>query len=421
MFNSPHSFIYILIFLLSLSCGKEKIIKSEDKFVEETERLSELQAEVSAAGYQFIEVQWNPIYSTHFKSVTYSIYLNEEKIIAGLYSTSYSLINLQPGQEYSIKITASTEEGNQVQQILKSKTLSLEENESKQVFYKEYKIHSYSRITGGIGLKQLPDGGHLIVRFLQHYPIFSNETFKIIVFRIDKYGNLMWYRLLPTLSHGFTSMDYINLTLHNADKEGIVFIGGYAFKFSAVDGKILLEKDFREINESYIKSVYYASSHQIIIGTWKGSLLSIDPQDLAIQWHQTNGTGQGEVLAVSMDSQKNIYAVFRDYKDESNLHIYKYDSTGEYLTKFIFQGNFIAASLLVDKQDNFYLFPYSAGWNYIYYYKFSKEGRLIKKNTISDGVSAPKAFLNNNEIIVSADGTVGDCQFMAVFMYLIRI
>ncbi|MBB5619336.1 hypothetical protein HDE69_000372 [Pedobacter cryoconitis] len=44
------------VVLLFFACKKETVIKDEDNFVEQTEQLSELKAEVSSAGYQFVEV-----------------------------------------------------------------------------------------------------------------------------------------------------------------------------------------------------------------------------------------------------------------------------------------------------------------------------------------------------------------------------
>jgi hypothetical protein len=77
---------------LLLSCKKDPIIKEEDFFIDPIEQLSEFDPIVSAAGIQFIEVQWNAVNNTHFKTINYSLYLDDKKVAEGLTETKYSFI-----------------------------------------------------------------------------------------------------------------------------------------------------------------------------------------------------------------------------------------------------------------------------------------------------------------------------------------
>ncbi|NEU09326.1 fibronectin type III domain-containing protein [Flavihumibacter sp. R14] len=363
--------------------------------------MSELKAEVLAAGSQFVELQWNRIYNTHFKTVTYGIYVNDKKIVEGLNITNYSLINLGPGQEYSVRIVASTGEGKQTEQSLTVNTLPPAGSAANPILSREYKIHSYSDMAGPTALTRFSGGGHLIVRYLQHPSYFSNGGFKVIVFRTDKDGNIMWYRLLPTLAHELVSMPGICLALHSTEQEGIVFLGGYAFKISTSDGEILQEKDFREINEPYIQSLFYVSPQQLIIGTLRGSLLSINPQDLTVQWQRINSTQRGEISGIKLDSKRNIFAIFRDLDQQTGITIHKYNSQGEYLAKYVFEGEAGTASFLVDAEDSFHLFSYSSYYHNLHYSKFNHQGTLIKSTTISEGIASPSPFFNDkNEVVV---------------------
>ena len=114
-----------IVMLLFFSCKKDGALKNEDVYVDQPEQLSELKVENSSAGYTFIEVQWSPVINTHFKAVTYSLYLDDQKIVDGLTTNKYSFINLKAGQSYSIKVVAATSEGKQIQQSLTANTLAL--------------------------------------------------------------------------------------------------------------------------------------------------------------------------------------------------------------------------------------------------------------------------------------------------------
>lgn len=420
--------LWLVVFLF-FSCEKEKLIKNEDNFIEQTEGLSALKVEASAVGLQFIEVQWSEVRNTHFKSVTYSIYLDDQKIVSGLTTTKYSLINLKPGKAYAIKILASVTGGKQVEEMLVANTLSSTTGESKQTLYQEYKIHSYSTFMGPTALQKCFDGGHLVVRFLQHPNYFGDGSFKLIVFKIDQYGQMLWYRLIPTLNFNFSTFDNINLILYNQDKEGLIFIQGYAFKIATSNGEIIGEKNFQSIlNKQTVQSVYYESPQEVIAGTVNGNLLSINPQNLSVNWHQINPDRLGTIVAIRMDSKKNIYYIFRNQNDQNyKIRIHKCNAKGDFLSEFLFDGRLNAESnygfwmtaLLVDDQDNFYLFGHNSSFDYLRYFKFSADGTVLKKNEQSDNLLAKQAFFNSKgEIFLLGAMSPGGLQtYGGIYVY----
>ncbi|MGM9477197.1 hypothetical protein ACS5PU_12230 [Pedobacter sp. GSP4] len=401
-------FGFFLLFLFA--CKKDNLAQITDNLIEQPEQLSELKAEVSAAGYKFIEIQWNAVNNTHFKAVTYSVYLNDQKVIDGLTTTKYSLINLTQSQKYTIKVIASTKEGKQVEQSIAATTLG-NTTENEQIFYQEYRIHSYSRLTGTTGLQKLPDGGHLFVRLLQHDGFFDNETFKIIFFKIDRFGKMLWYRLLSTKSFNLSVYGEVLLTSHKAGEEGILFMQNSAVKFASGNGEILAIKNYGDrIGSQIFQSSFYSSPQQIILGTQQGNLLAINPDDLSIIWHKTNTDRLGWIVAINADSKKNIYYIFRDQSDSyTKIRVHKCSPNGDFIKDFLFDGTlpneynlgFWMTSLLVDEQDNLYLFGRNSSYSYLRYFKFSTDGTLIKKNQTSDYLNADKAFFNaKGEIIV---------------------
>lgn len=399
--------VYFSFFiLLFLSCKKDPIIKEEDFFIEPIEQLSEFDPIVSAAGLQFIEVQWNAVNNTHFKTINYSIYLDDQKVAEGLTETKYSLINLKAGQKYNIKVIASTKEGKKIEKSVSAQTL--------EASYQEYNIHSYSTLTGPTGLQKSSDGGHFIVRILSHPAYYGGESTKIIVFKIDKLGNMLWYRLLSSsvFNTETSELFQLPLTLHNNEKEIIVFINCHVVKLDSSTGKVLLEKDYTSIlsNQSF-QSISYINSQPIIAGTVSGNLLAINPQDLSIVWHQNNPTRQGAIIAIKQDSKKNIYYIFQDKNDRYyQIRIHKCNANGVFQTSFLFDGTlakesdwgFMMTSLVIDEQDNLYLFGHNSDYPYLRYFKFNTEGVVLKKNLVSDNLIAKFAFINDKGDIVVA-------------------
>lgn len=407
----PHS--YRLAFLSCIcifffACKKDYINKNEDKYVEQVEQLSDLNPEISALGIQFIEVSWKVVSNTHFKAVTYSIYLDDQQIAEGLTTTKYSFINLKPGQEYHIKVIASSN-GKQTEQLVEATTLKLS-SESSQTQYHEYKIHTFSSFIGATSLAKCADGGHIIVRYMQHPAYFGVEPYKTVVFKINKQGQMLWYRLLNAFK------DYpeinLNVSLHNQDKECIVLVKGDLFKIATNNGDVMLQKKLQPLMDGQnFESLFYASSQEMIAGTSKGDMFSINPQDLSLNWQHINPDRTRSITAINTDSKKNLYYIAYDKtKGYNDIRVYKCNSKAELLQTFTFDGTlpgesnngFIMASLLVDEEDNLYLFGRNMGYNFLRYFKFRPDGTLIKKNLQSDNLLATQAFFNDKGEIILA-------------------
>jgi len=371
--------------------------------MEEPEKLSGLALEASAVGQNFIEVSWEKVYSTHYKAVSYIVSLNGERIVNELNTNKFSLISLQPGQEYTIKVTAITKDGLRTERTLVTRTLPEDVKQVDQVFYKEYNIHSYSTIHPR-NIARLADGGHLFFAHLVHPSNFMPDAFKLLVFYIDNKGNLLWYRLISALAHGIDrNVGGSHIILHDHDKEGIVFSGTYAFKITTSNGDLLLEKYFKDSGLNEITAVCNASPEQILVGTDEGHLVSLSPNDLSVQWKQENGNEFGRAVAISVDAKKNIYAAYTSEAHSSPQRIRKYNDQGKVVNSMQIDGVFSTGSLIIDEDES--VFFISSGseifYSKLYYYKFDKAGNLIDEKRIQNAVASAKAFLNaNNEIIV---------------------
>lgn len=396
------------IFFLFFACKKGQININEDRYIEQTEHLSALKPEISALGIQFIEVSWEAVSNTHFKQVTYSVYLDDQQITNGLTTTKYSFINLNPGQEYHIKVIASSN-GNQTEQLVEATTLN-PPSESQQTLYHEYKLHTFSNFIGAGSLAKCADGGHIVVRFLQHPSYFGIEPYKSVVFKLDKYGQMLWYRLLTSVKE-YPEFS-LNVSLHNQDKECIVLLKGDMFKIATNNGDIMMKKNFQNIlNDQDFGALFYISSQEMITGASKGDLLSINPQDLSLNWQHINPDRTGSITAINVDSKKNIYYIAYDKtKGYNEIKVYKYNSKGEFLEAFTFDGTVASegstgitmVSLLVDPEDNLYLFGRNINYNSLRYFKFRPDGTLIKKNEQSENLVATQAFFNDKGEIVVA-------------------
>ncbi|WP_090880726.1 fibronectin type III domain-containing protein [Pedobacter rhizosphaerae] len=401
-------FFCLIVAVLLSACKKESVFSEEDKFIEHIEEFSELKPEVSAAGYEFIEIQWKPIQNTHYKPVTYTIYLNDKKIIESLTANKYSLINLSAGQKYEIKVVASTTEGKQTSNALSASTLS-PSNAGLSV-YQEYRIHQFSVIGGNTSVQKLPDGGHLLVKLLQHEGYFDDDPFKIVIFRTDVHGNMVWYKLLRQKVSNTTIGGVMPLALHNNGQEGLMFLQNYVIKFSIANGEIILEKAYGDdLSKPSFQSIYYASNQQVIIGTQQGSLMAINPEDLSLLWNRMNIDRPGAIGDIKIDSKRNIYYIFRDRNDSyANIRVHKCNPEGEFIKSFLFDGTlpgeynygFNMSALLIDNQDKLYLFGKNYSYNFLRFFKFDTEGNVIKKNQTSDYLLADQAFFNTNGDIV---------------------
>jgi hypothetical protein len=81
---------WLFIFFSLSGCKKEEIIN--DQFVNPSEQTVALHAEVSGAGYHFIELSWNKVLNSHFKTFTYSLYVDGEEIVSGLNTTKGQMV-----------------------------------------------------------------------------------------------------------------------------------------------------------------------------------------------------------------------------------------------------------------------------------------------------------------------------------------
>lgn len=425
MFNNTRVVFFWLTFFFLFACKKDSAIKNEDNFVEQPEQLSELKAEISAAGNQFLEVQWTQVNNTHFKAVTYSIYLDGQKIIDGLATTKYRFINLNPGQSYTVKIKASTKDGKEIEQTVSGTTLS---PTSDGRVYQEYGIHSYSWMSGNVGLQKLSDGGHLVVRFLQHPNYFAEETFKIIVFRTDKTGNMLWYRLLSSMGYADLQSSEILLATHNQEKEGLIVLQDYVIKITTSNGEILLKKRYKDNLNGEIFRTVYATPNELIIGCEQGSLLSVNPVDLSLNWLHTKVSKSGLIMAINLDSKKNICYILRELNDNySKIRVHKCNAKGEFLKEFSFDGALPDGgdlggdmkTMLIDGQDNFYLFGGNSSFYRLNYVKFSADGKLVKHDENPEHLWVRGAFFNNKgEIVVTGQVDKGGLNtFLGIYVF----
>lgn len=401
--------IFCILFLLVCSCKKQEGLV--DKYTNPPDEITSLNTVVSAAGRDFIEIQWDEVDNSHFENVSYAVYLEGEKIIDQLSSTTYSLINLEPGKKYKIKVVASTNNGKQVEQIVEGSTLP-PLTESETVYLKRYGFHEFSILGGPSNLIKLDDGGHLLVMELLHPNDFTHVHYKIIVFRVDKYGQTLWYRLFTFQRFNMPVDSAIfQLTATKGDKEAILFTGTHAMKLALSDGEVLMEKSYADVlPDQFISSINKVSTQEIIVATTSTNLMSVNPEDLRVNWHKDGQGLTGVLGSVQVDTKKNIYAIFNDGKEmHTPIKVNKYDSKGNFLKTFEFDGRldgesswgFNMNALLVDPQDNLYLFGYNGSYSYTRYFKFKADGTLIKKNEKSEHFLIRGAYFNPKGDIVT--------------------
>jgi hypothetical protein len=401
--------IFCILFLLVCSCKKQEGLV--DKYTSPPDEITTLNTTVSAAGREFIEIQWNEVDNSHFEDVSYAVYLEGERIVDQLSSTTYSLINLEPGKKYKIKVVASTTTGKQVEQIVEGSTLP-PLTESEMVSIKQYGFHDFSTLGGPAQLIKLDDGGHLLVMELLHPNDFTHVHYKIIVFRVDKSGQTLWYRLLTFQRFNMPVDSAIfQITTTNGDKEAILFTGTHAMKLALVDGEVLMEKSYADVlPDQFISSINKVSTQEIIVATTSTNLMSVNPTDLRVNWHKDGQGLTGVLGSVQVDTKKNIYAIFNDGKEmHTPIKVNKYDSKGKYLRTFEFDGRldgessygFNITALLVDPQDNLYLFGYNGSYDYTRYFKFKADGTLIKKNEKSEYLLIRGAYFDPKGNIVA--------------------
>jgi outer membrane protein assembly factor BamB len=401
---------------LAFSCKKQEGLI--DNYTDPPDQITTLKPLVISAGREFLEIEWNQVEHSHFEELSYAVYLDGEKIVDQLSSTRYSLINLAPGKKYNIKVVASTNNGKQVEQGFEGNTLPALA-ESQTVYLHSYRFHDFSQLLGPLGLFKLEDGGHLLVRELAHDTDFTNVHYKMIVFRVDKFGQTLWYRLL-TFEDFNLAVDSaaFQFTTIKGEEEAILFAGNYALKFAVSNGEVLMRKSYSDLLPGQrILSAQKVSSEEIIAATDNAHLISVNPDDLRILWHRDSQGQSGTLQSIQVDSKKNVYGVFNDRREQDTpIKVNKYDSKGKFLNSFQFDGTlkeernwgFIMTSLLVDPEDNLYLFGYNGYFDFTRFFKFKADGTLIKKNEQSERFLIKSAFFNANGEIVASGQEDGD-------------
>jgi hypothetical protein len=410
MFLFQRTTLCCILLLLVSSCKKKDGLI--DNYTDPPNQITTLKPSVISAGREFLEIEWNLAEHSHFDELSYAVYLDGEKIVDQLSSTRYSLINLAPGKKYNIKVIASTNNGIQVEQSIEGNTLpALTESET--TYFHAYSFHDFSQLAGPLSLFKLEDGGHLLVKELSHPTDFTNENFKVIVFRVDEYGQTLWYRLLTFAEFNLTvGSAAFQLTTIKGDQEAILFAGNHALKFAVLNGEVLLRKSYSDLLPGQrILSTNKISSQEIIAATDNAHLISVSPDDLRLLWHRDNQGQSGTLVSIQVDSKKNVYGIFDERREENTtIRVNKYDPKGTFLKSFQFDGNlegesnygFIITSLLVDPQDNLYLFGYNSSFNYTRFFKFKADSTLIKKNEQSQNLLIRNAFFNaKGEIVAS--------------------
>ncbi|SDF77846.1 hypothetical protein SAMN05421827_101514 [Pedobacter terrae] len=429
MITPSRIFLILLVFavVIQLGCKKDTALVQEDVFVQHTEDFSALNIEVSGAGYQFIELQWKPVKNSYYKPVSYAIYVDDKKVMEGISTTKYSAINLLSGQKYTLKVVASTADGQEVSQVITTSTLSRSTDQLST--YREYNLHSFSSIGGATAVQRFSDGGHLLVKNLSHDTYFDDESNKILIFRTDAQGNMLWYKLLSPKNYNTPSIYAAwQLILHHEEQEAILALGDFLIKFSTTNGEIIERKSYgTTLNKLIFQCIYYNSSQELLIGTQQGTLLCINPNTLALSWIRENTDKIGSIIDIKVDSKKNIYYIFVDRSDRyPNIRIHKCDLQGLFVKSFLFDGTlpgesnwgFNMTSLAIDKEDNLYLVGHNNDYAFLRFFKFDSEGNVIKKNQTSDGLLAKKVFLNaSGEVVILGQRTgSGFVSYSAIYI-----
>jgi len=192
--------LFCLLGMLMIACSKDKNLENEqDQYTEQDEKLTNLTLSVSAVGKNFIEFSWDKISSSHFNPVSYMVYMDGKLVAKDINITKYSVINLDQGKNYDIKVQAISTSGIKVEHTLQGTTLGLNNDDNNN--YKEYKIHTQSTLVNPSKVRLLNDGGHLICSFIQHENFSNQDNYKLFVYRTDNKGNILWYRLIANLDY----------------------------------------------------------------------------------------------------------------------------------------------------------------------------------------------------------------------------
>src|SRR5690606_42057101 len=102
-------------------------------------------------------------------------------------------------------------------------------------------------------LYKLKDEGHLIIRLLQHPNRYDFDTFKFVMFRTDRNGNILWYRLLSTYDYS-VNLDGFSLAVDENVKQGVVMSGQVFWKVNIETGQNITIKERSEEHTSELQS-----------------------------------------------------------------------------------------------------------------------------------------------------------------------
>jgi hypothetical protein len=404
---------WLFIFFSLSGCKKEEIIN--DQFVNPSEQTAALHAEVSGAGYHFIALSWNKVLNSYFKTFTYSLYVDGKEIVSGLNTTKYNIINLEAGRTHQVTIKALSNKGDVLEQNLQASTLELQGKADVQL-YSPFSFYSFATITNGIGMKKLPDGGYLVVKLIQHPNYFDTDEFKIMLFRTDKFGSVLWYRLLPSYR------SYLNIVMprffissaEESDK-AILYLGNIALKFMINDGKLIQERAYQDqMTKQIFNTIHTVSTEQIVFGTSDGDLMSIDPLTLDIRWTSDKGNRVGSMEHIQIDSRGNIYSVFNDWSEPFlNTRLLMYNRDGRFNKMISFDERFSNASgwtfqlssIMIDAQDNLILIGKQGDYGALVVFKIDTAGTIINKAEVSNRQAVIFSYINSKgePVIISRD------------------
>jgi len=400
-------YLFLLCFLVMLlaACSKDESLGNKpDQYTEQEEKLNTLTLSVSAVGKNFIEFSWEKITSSHFNPVSYMIYLDGKLVAKDVSITKYSVINLKEDKNYNIMVQAISSSGLKVE---KSSTIqTLGGNKDDNMYYKEYKIHTQSRLTNPSIARLLDDGGHLICSYLQHDNIATQDYFKVIVYRTDMQGEILWYRLIADLEYFGKPFEFI---LSDKKENALLLVGRDLYAIDANKGTLLNEKPITLQTiptEDYFTAAKFNAQGEIIIGTALGNLLKINKDDYQVVWKRKHS--DYPIKAIEFDNAGKIYYCFDNFHN-SDIQIQKTDSEGSLLNTFKFDGKYpgyeadhlyLMSSLIKDNDDNFYLWGYDLFYYNLRYFKFDINGKILSKTKQAVNLIPKGAFFDNDNNLV---------------------
>jgi len=408
------AFLSLLCLALFSGCKKEKYADAVDNYTTVEETLTPSSININSASLDFIEFEWTPVTSSTFNAVKYDLYLDGKLIVKDITTNIYTFINLPEGTEHQIKVVAKSQSGRKMEISISGKTLA-SEGINTDTFYKEFQLFENTSLTGPSPLYKLKDEGHLIIRLLQHPNRYDFDTFKFVMFRMDRNGNILWYRLLSTYDYS-VNLDGFSLAVDENVKQGVVMSGQVFWKVNIETGQNITIKELKnELDEDdVITSTRFTNSNSLLVGTFKGKLLEFDFLTFSLRWKQDNPTRKGSIKSILLDSKGYIYYI---YSDESNtLLVHKATHNGVFLKEFKFDGSLSGDSdhfgfgtnfMVIDNEDNIYLFGKNYYSNSLRYFKITTEGQMILKTEQRSDFQVTSGFFDKEGNLILYGYTQG--------------